>query len=274
MQSGWEYVYSDTYKTSFETATVNANLAVSQTDDQGVIKGSFTTTESGSADAALEAMASSLQSGAEAAAKAIVGTGSGTNATADYANLTASEWEAAYEQEYQQAFAAAYSTASGAIERKSVSNVDVAGIGVIADVNAAATSKFTSTAQLIEGATRDGNGNGNASAGANLATSSYANQNNATTANAFMQAFSGGLPEAKGVETIVNITDNSNGTFDVVTNKVTTAQITTGYDVASDGTATNANVKSTTYLDWDSSHPAAWILRPPHSGGLFFGCKH
>ena len=106
----------------------------------------------------------------------------------------------------QQAFAAAYSTASGAIERKSVSNVDVAGIGVIADVNAAATSKFTSTAQLIEGATRDGNGNGNASAGANLATSSYANQNNATTANAFMQAFSGGLPEAKGVETIKSIT--------------------------------------------------------------------
>ena len=99
----------------------------------------------------------------------------------------------------------------------------MAGIGVIADVNAAATSKFTSTAQLIEGATRDGNGNGNASAGANLATSSYANQNNATTANAFMQAFSGGLPEAKGVETIVNISDNSNGTFNVVTDKVTTA---------------------------------------------------
>ena len=248
-QSGWEDVYSDTYKTSFETATVNANLAVSQTDDQGVIKGSFTTTESGSADAALEAMASSLQSGAEAAAKAIVGTGSGTNATADYANLTASEWEAAYEQEYQQAFASAYSTASGAIERKSVSNVDVAGIGVIADVNAAATSKFTSTAQLIEGATRDGNGNGNASAGANLATSSYANQNNATTANAFMQAFSGGLPEAKGVETIVNISDNSNGTFNVVTDKVTTARVTTQYDVANDGTATNGAVQSTQYID-------------------------
>ena len=116
--------------------------------------------------------------------------------------------------------------------------MDVAGIGVIADVNAAATSKFTATSQLIEGAARDGNGNGNASAGANLATSSYANQNNSTTANAFMQAFSGGLPEANGTQTVKSITGTAADGFSIVTDRVSTVRNTTAYTVDGTGNAT------------------------------------
>ena len=132
-------------------------------------------------------------------------------ASTDYQDMNESEWTAAYEAKYQMAFSSAYSEAQSQIQRESVSNVDVAGIGVIADVNAAASSNFTATSQLIEGAARDGNGNGNASAGANLATSSYANQSNSTTANAFMQAFSGGLPEPEGELVITGISGTANG---------------------------------------------------------------
>ena len=248
-QQGWEDVYSDTYTTSFETATTSANQAVAQTDDQGVIKGSFTTTESGTATAAMEALASSLETGAQETAKAIVGVDYASR-DSSLADMNENEWNAAYEQEYQQAFASAYSAASGSIKRESVSNVDVQGIGVIADVNAASTSKFTATSQLIDGATRDGNGNGNASAGANLATSSYANQNNATTANAFMQAFSGGLPEANGTETVKSITGDETNGYSITTDRVSTVRNVTAYTVdTSDGNAATAGASTDTVLD-------------------------
>ena len=119
---------------------------------------------------------------------------------------------------------------------------------VIADVNAASTSKFTATSQLIDGATRDGNGNGNASAGANLATSSYANQNNATTANAFMQAFSGGLPENKGVQTVKQITGAADTGYSIVTDRVSTVRNTTAYTVDETGNAT-AGASTDTVVD-------------------------
>ena len=238
----YEETYNDSYSQAYETATTSANQAVSQTATQGTITGSFTTTESGTATAAMEALAESLEDGAVAAAKADLGntyaTREATGTAAGLAEMSENEWNAAYETKYQQEFASAYSAASGSIERKSVSDVDVAGIGVIADVNAASTSKFTAESKLIETAPRDGNGNGNASAGANLATSSYANQNNSTTANAFMQAFSGGLPEATGVETIKSITGTSADGYSVVTDRVSTVRNTTAYTVDGTGNAT------------------------------------
>ena len=137
------------------------------------------------------------------------------------------------------AFSSAYSEAQSQIQRESVSNVDVAGIGVIADVNAAASSNFTATSQLIEGAARDGNGNGNASAGANLATSSYANQSNSTTANAFMQAFSGGLPEPEGELVITGISGTQANGYTVEGTRTTTTNHSTTYTVDGDGAVTN-----------------------------------
>ena len=155
-----------------------------------------------------------------------------------------SDWEQAYQSE----FATAYSTASAAIERKSVSEVQVAGIGVIADVNAASTSNFTATSSLIPDATRDGNGNGNASAGSSLATSSYANQSNSTTANAFMQAFSGGLPEPTGTESLVSITNTGTAAapaYTVITDRTSTVRKTQAYNVDAATGAVTANGAAT-----------------------------
>ena len=89
-------------------------------------------------------------------------------------------------------------------------------------MNADTGSTFDASSSMISGANRDANGTGNASAGANLATSSYANQSNATTASAFIQAFSGG----GGVSGDLNITGVSGDS-------------TTGYTI--DGTRTVTN---------------------------------
>ena len=127
----------------------------------------------------------------------------------------------------------------------------VTGIGVIADVNASSESTFKASSTLLDGAARDGNGNGNASSGANLATSSYANQSNSSTASAFMQAFSGGLPDQAGATTIqkVNPIYETAGdpTTDIVGYEIETSVVqapavtTTSYDIddgSTDGSVT------------------------------------
>ena len=113
------------------------------------------------------------------------------------------------------------------LPRESVSEVEVQGLGSIADVNSASTSTFSASSQLIAGANRsDSVGNGNASAGASLSTSSYANQSNASTANAFMQAFTGGGQDL-GVETITNVQTGDGGVgFKVTTEQVKTVETT------------------------------------------------
>ena len=252
-QSEWQTTYDEAYSSSYASAVASSNQAVEQTDRQGVITGKFNTTDTGSSTAAMEALASSLEASSAASAT----TNSGVNKTVDSTTgiatysaavnsdtRTSAQLEADYEQAYQAEFATAFSTASAAIERKSVSEVEVAGIGVIADVNAAASSNFTAKSNLIDGAERDGNGNGNASAGSSLATSSYANQSNSTTANAFMQAFSGGLPAPTGQESIVSITSTGNTgspAYDVVTDRTTTIRKTQAYTADATTGAVTAN---------------------------------
>ena len=247
--STYENTYKENYSAAFDTATQAANTAVTQTDNQGTITGNFTTTETGSAAAAMEALAESLEDGATAAAKAELGntyaTRTATGTAADLASMSEAEWDAAYETKYQQAFASAYSNASGSIERKSVSDVNVTGLGVIADVNAADSSKFIAKSELIDGAARDGNGNGNASSGANLATSSYANQSNSSTASAFMQAFSGGLPNVEGTTTIDKVTP--------IVGTVDGEEVTTGYTITTSTIQTTQNTPVAYDVDDDGN---------------------
>jgi hypothetical protein len=99
-------------------------------------------------------------------------------------------FQAQYDSAYQESYAESYSAANSALERTTESSVTVTGIGVIADVNADASSTFEASSTLTEAADRNGNGNGNASADAYLSTSSMANQTSNDTASAFMQAFS------------------------------------------------------------------------------------
>ena len=250
-KAGWQSTYDSQYKNSYETAVTASNTA-SSTSEQGgqsqagIISGVFSTTDYGSTTSTVNAaeVSNIESSAADAAAEHIIKTttngtdtysiatetdsNGNTTQIGNYANqtMTQEEMATAYDKEYTKSFNAAYSSAAGMM-RTSDSTVTVTGIGVIADVNASESSSFTASAELLTGAARDGNGNGNASSGANLATSSYANQSNSSTASAFMQAFSGGLPDSVGTTAIKSIEEvESGGTGTGVTGyKITTSLI-------------------------------------------------
>ena len=228
-ESGWKSKYDEQYETSYQTAVSASSTESVNTDQSGIISGVFSTVDYGSATSEVDAAAtSSMETAATAAAESQITYSGGTYAVADggdYAgqSLTQEEMKDIYDKEYTQSFNAAYSSAAG-LMRTSDSSVQVTGIGVIADVNASENSSFKANATLIPTADRDGNGNGNASSGANLATSSYANQSNSSTASAFMQAFSGGLPDPQGVTTI----DKVNPIYETADDP-TTAVV--GYDI-------------------------------------------
>ena len=207
---GKEKVYNQAYEEAFETNLSEATSATSQTDDQGVITANFSNTETGSAGAALGALAASFEAGASAAANAAHGS---SFETSNYDSE--SEWEAAWEAEYQSSYSGAYSNANSSLSRENTSVVEVRGLGSIANVNADQGSTFDASSSMIEGVGRDANGTGNASAGANLATSSYANQSNATTASAFIQAFSGGAAGATGDLNITGVSGDSTSGYTI-----------------------------------------------------------
>ena len=210
-EEAWQEEYDEAYSKVFSDRfeEISSASASEDTSDSstGTISGVFSTINVGSAQTGLESSSATemVEQSATAAANAAVGGDSfltsdfnSSNATVEPAipDATYLADKLAYEEAYADAYASESSSvtaaANSAIETSSNSSVEVKGIGVIADVNAASTSNFAASSELVGGAVRDGNGNGNASAGANLATSSYANQSNSTTASAFMQAFAGG----------------------------------------------------------------------------------
>jgi hypothetical protein len=261
-KSGWDSLYNETYAESYESAVSASSTEAVNTDQSGIISGVFSTVDYGSATSevtatdtnemnsnALLAAASHIVYDEDAAEgeKYSIATESQTVNGQDvdvevgnYAGQTMSqaEMEAAYNKEYTKSFNSAFSSAAG-LMRSSDSTVTVTGLGVIADVNASENSSFKASAKLLDGAARDGNGNGNASSGANLATSSYANQSNSSTASAFMQAFSGGLPDQTGATTIQEVTptytDGEITGYDITTSVVQAPAVsTTSYTAAVD----------------------------------------
>ena len=100
-------------------------------------------------------------------------------------------------------------------------------------MNSKDTSTFQAESALLSSVARpDTVGNGNASAGASLATSSFANATNATTASGFMQAFTGGgldlSPEIVG---ITHSTTSSGVNYDVTTKQMAPGETTETYNV-------------------------------------------
>ena len=75
--------------------------------------------------------------------------------------------------------------------RTSSSDVEVTGIGSDASVTAAGTSTFDVLISTVDDVLPESTATANGAAGANLSTSSFANQSQASTASAFMQAFGG-----------------------------------------------------------------------------------
>ena len=114
---------------------------------------------------------------------------------------------------------------AGSAENASNATVTVTGVGSIATLNASDESAFNvDVATRIRNQLMANNGTANGSAGGNLATSSFANQANASTASAFMQAFGADTVSLVGNSTTgVLETAIINGRFDVTLGGLGTA---------------------------------------------------
>ena len=191
-EAGWENTYNQAYTNSYSTAVSTATSAAGEASGTGTIIANFKTTETGNASSASAALNSSFDRSATASADMEWGA---TYDDTDGRYSSEAEYDANWEASYQRAYSAAYSAANATGARESISEVEVQGIGSIADVNSQDSSTFQAEASLIAGTTgtrTDTVGNGNANATATLGTTSFASQSNATTASAFMQAFTGG----------------------------------------------------------------------------------
>ena len=167
------------------TSTLKQVLGISTgSDASSQISGDFSTIERGSANTS--GRMSDWSSSASASAEAKYGN-SYENRGSTYVSMSETEWQSNYDREYNRAYGAA---AAGAT-RESESDVTVYGIGSVAAVTASDLSIFSveinSTSGIRAGSTATANG----SAGSSLATSSFANQSQSSTASGFMQAFGG-----------------------------------------------------------------------------------
>jgi hypothetical protein len=132
---------------------------------------------------------------------------------------TDANWSAAKSSFVNSTFSSLQNAAAsaGSAENESNATVTVTGVGSIATLNASDESAFNvDVATRIRNQLMATNGTANGSAGGNLATSSFANQANASTASAFMQAFGADTVELqRNATTGVLETAVINGRFDV-----------------------------------------------------------
>ena len=183
-QTAWKAAYDAEYSRNYKNEY--STLSGAETEDKGTISGVFKTNESGGARAV--SSVSDYTSEASVAAQREYGVSyekKGGNQGVDYDNSAA--WQAAYDREYNRAYGAASSGAT----RNSESEVTVNGIGSDANVQAADTSTFSVDIAQNTGQTFGSTATAQGSAGASLATSSFANQSQSSTASGFMQAFGG-----------------------------------------------------------------------------------
>lgn len=202
--------YAQDYKTTLEASQLvqsTSSSSSSENTQQGVISGDFKTTNSG-ASGSTSSHKDWLQA-ARAAADAAYGTTFANKADGLAADSAGKTTEADWQTAWNKAFDDAYDASQSAQWNESQSNVTVTGVGNIANVNAAGSSSFTvrltpreipsydqQVTALAGGNVTaqplifpDENGSASGSSGANLSTSSYANQSNNQSASAFIQAF-------------------------------------------------------------------------------------
>jgi len=125
----------------------------------------------------------------EVEVQVVTGTESVLSSQAAFQNEQA--YDDARAESYSTAYNSAYSDAMTSSSRTSSSDVEVHGIGSDASVTSAATSTFDVAiiTTLSTPGDAESTATANGAAGANLSTSSFANQSQASTASAFMQAF-------------------------------------------------------------------------------------
>ena len=217
--------YAANYSNEFTKSLSDINSTGTSKTDSGTIKGTFKTIETGAAQSA--GSQSDWSTGASSSAKTYADreyglsyeagrTYSSGGANVTYA--TEGEWSAARERGYNSEYSRSYAVAAAGASRSSDSSVEVNGIGSDANIAAASTSTFdveikgTDNSSLDFGSTATANG----SAGANLSTSSFANQAQSSTASGFMQAFGGDA--TGGILPGQKVT----GTYETTTNTVLT----------------------------------------------------
>jgi hypothetical protein len=216
-QATFNTKYQERYAADYQTTLGASQLVESSSSSSssantqnGVISGDFKTTNSG-ASGSTSSHKDWLED-ARDAADALYGssyTDMAANGSATAAQKAAITTEAEWRTAWDAAYDSSYDDSQSAQWNESESLVTVTGVGNIANVNAAGSSSFTVrltprdiptyseqvtalaggnvTAQPI--IFPDENGSASGSSGANLATSSYANQSNNQSASAFIQAF-------------------------------------------------------------------------------------
>jgi len=181
-QAGWEGAYDQAYT----AAVTNTNSTEAINNSDGIIRGTFTTTEGAASAANSNATSVDWNNSAQASAQAAWGVAYDPDETYSVEVSSEAEWQAAYDASYN----TAYRNAAAASAYNTTSTVEVAGLGSISTINAAETSTFTVDLKGSE-ITATGTATANGSAGASLSSSSFATQNTASTASAFIQAFGG-----------------------------------------------------------------------------------
>ena len=206
--------YSKTSSTSETTSSSN--------DLSGVIRGTFSTIESGEAAAGtMTDWTAQATTDADDEMRAqfnvdydtfvandvdSLGNAKNTYANEDaYTSARSSGWVAAYNE--------AYTDVLTSNSRESVSDVEVHGIGSDATVTSRDSSTFDVFIEttLNDPTSADATATANGAAGANLSTSSFANQSMSTTATAFIQAFGGNQVEFVETDTTMG-TSTGTGT--------------------------------------------------------------
>jgi len=229
----YESKYDSEYTSTYSDAVSAIQSQSSTNESNGVIKGTFTTKEGGSAAASssMSDWSDSAKTDAENATKSVyknnfseyqtanVDPTDSTVYTGDYANEQ--EYLDARSTAYSTAYNDAYSEALSSVSRESTSDVEVTGIGSDASVTSASTSSFdvlitTTIGSGSSNSAAESTATANGAAGANLSTSSFANQSMASTASAFMQAFGGdevpvGYVKQSDVQALLDAEDNGSG---------------------------------------------------------------
>ena len=184
-QGEWQVAYDREYNNTYSNAHSNIKSTETSTGSSGTISGVFATKETGAATTGGSMADWSASASLSADTKYGVDY---ENRSSTYSFSTEGAWQAAYDAEYNRAYAGA---AAGA-QRTSESEVTVNGIGSDASITAAESSTFDVQISQNSGMNFGSTATANGSSGASLATSSFANQSNSSTASGFMQAFGGG----------------------------------------------------------------------------------
>ena len=178
-EGAWKVDYDREYNSAYSNAYSNIKSNETSTAQSGTISGVFKTKETGSATTGGSMADWSVAASAIAEAKY----GSSYEHSHNFASE--SEYRAAFDAQYNRAYAEAAARA----QRTSESEVTVNGIGSDAAITAATSSKFDVQIAQNSGMNFGSTATANGSSGASLATSSFANQSNSSTASGFMQAF-------------------------------------------------------------------------------------